>query len=119
MSIKKTLLAAGIVAAVSAPSIVSAVTIDGIEFETGSTLVIGTIYEGKVGADGLVEVGGLITATGQELGGIGIVDAIKNADGATIWANGDNGRELTLQFGGFIAETIAGDCWRWPYWNQF
>jgi len=108
MSIKKTLLAAGIVAAVSAPTIASAVNIDGIEFEAGATLVIGTIYEGRVGAGGLVESGALITAPGQQLGGVGIVDAIKNSAGATIWSNGDNGRELTLQFGGYIAETING-----------
>lgn len=89
-------------AAIALPGMAQAITISGITFEPGATLVIGTIYEGRV--DGTDPYAEAVTAAGQELGGVGIVDAVKNAAGVTIWANGDNNTELTFQFGGFISE---------------
>lgn len=97
---KKTLIALGVAGVAALPSVASATTIDGITFAPGVTLVIGTIYEGEVSSGYTAG----ITGADQELGGVGIVDAIKDAGGNTLWANGDNGRELTFQFGGYISE---------------
>ena len=97
---KKSLIALGIVGAAALPSVASAITIDGITFAPGVTLVIGTIYEGEVSSNYTAP----ISAVGQELGGVGIVDAIKDAGGNTVWSNGTNGRELTFQFGGYLSE---------------
>lgn len=97
---KKTLIALGVAGVAALPSVASAITVDGITFAPGITLVIGTIYEGEVSSGYTAP----ITAAGQELGGVGIVDAIKDSGGNTIWQNGDNGRELTFKFGGYISE---------------
>ncbi|MBB5366905.1 MULTISPECIES: PEP-CTERM sorting domain-containing protein [unclassified Janthinobacterium] len=80
------------------------ITINGVTFESGATLVIGTLFEGEVSSGYTAP----ITAAGQELGGVGIVDAIKDKNGVTIWSSGDNGTELTFRFGGFIAEAPTG-----------
>lgn len=97
---KKTLIALGVAGVAALPSVASAITVDGITFAPGITLVIGTIYEGEVSSG----YAGPITTVGQQLGGVGIVDAIKDSGGNTIWQNGDNGRELTFKFGGYISE---------------
>ncbi|MFQ5533356.1 MAG: PEP-CTERM sorting domain-containing protein [Sphingomonadales bacterium] len=71
----------------------------GIEFSPGSILEIGTIWEN------------IVVLPGDILFGVGIVDAVKDGSGAVIfWQNGDNGRELTFEFGGFLVEriTLAG-----------
>lgn len=99
----KALALAGLVSTFGMSGAASAVTIDGISFDGGVTLQIGTIYEGET-ASGFTAP---ITAIGQVLGGIGIVDAIKNGGGATVWSNGTNGRELTFEFGGYVAEKIT------------
>lgn len=90
-------------AAMVLPGMVQATTISGITFTPGSTLVIGTVYEGRVDGPAPAYTT-TITGGGQELGGIAIVDAIKDSAGVTVWSNGDNGTELTLQFGGYISE---------------
>lgn len=79
-------------------------TINGVTFDSGATLVIGTLFEGRVSSGYTAP----ITAAGQELGGVGIVDAIKDRNGVTIWASGDNGTELTFKFGGYISEAPVG-----------
>lgn len=104
------LFAAAIICAGAIPATVSAITIDGIVLPDGAYLQIGTIYEGKVdGPSGTItNYTSAIGAVGDELGGIGIVDAIKTGGGLTVWSSGDNGTQLTLQFGGYIAESITG-----------
>lgn len=101
----KALALAGLASTLVWSTASSAATIDGITFAAGNTLKIGTIYEGQEIAGGGYTTA--ITAPGQVLGGIGIVDAIKDGGGNTVWANGTNGRELTFQFGGYVAETIT------------
>jgi PEP-CTERM motif len=71
----------------------SAITIDGITFVSGATFDSTDVYENNV------------TAIGQHLMGVGVVNDIKdqNNDGAcgisTIcWQNGNNGTELTFSF---------------------
>jgi len=98
--LKKTLIALGVAGVAALPAVASATTIDGITFAPGITFVIGTIYEGEVSSGYTAP----ITAANQELGGVGIVDAIKDSDGNTVWQNGDNGRELTFRFGGYLSE---------------
>jgi hypothetical protein len=81
-----------------------AVTINGIDLPVGATLQIGTLYEGRVSSGYTAP----ITGAGQELGGVGIVDSIKDASGNIIWQNDQNGTELTFRFGGFISEAPTG-----------
>ena len=86
--------------AIALPGGAWATTISGVTFAPGSTLVIGTLYEGNVASG----YSAPITGAGQELGGVGIVDAIKDSGGVTVWSNGDNGTELTFKFGGYMSE---------------
>jgi PEP-CTERM motif len=83
--------------AFSAPA--SALTVDGITFETGAVLEATQIFENTV------------QNQGDELDGIGIVTVIRDGDGNATWINGQNGRELTFRFSGYILEavTISGN----------
>lgn len=93
-------------AAIVLPGITQATTLAGVTFAPGDTLVIGTIYEGRV--DGPNPYLDPIDGAGQELGGVGKVDAIKDANGVTVWQDGNNNTELTFQFGGFISDAPTG-----------
>ena len=100
LNTKKQMYALALTAVAGAlPGLAQATTIAGVTFASGIVLKIGTLYEGNV-ATGYTTP---ITAAGQELGGVGIVDAIKDANGNTVWQNDNNGTELTFTFGGFIA----------------
>lgn len=91
------LAAAGLL---SVAGMAQATSVDGITFGAGSfSFVASTIMEQKVG-------GGLIGAPGDLLEGVGQVTQIYS--GATlVWSNGDNGRELTFQFGGYSAGPVV------------
>ena len=102
MKIKKHLLAASIALVVSIPAKSFATIIAGIEIPGGGFLDIGTIYEGSKASDGTAP----ILAVGDELVGVGKVDAIKTAGGTTVWSDGDNGRELLLYFDGYKTQAI-------------
>ncbi len=99
MNLYKTLLAATLGGAMSLPFAASAITIDGITFGPGAVFETIDLFEGE-------RNGGPISATGQELIGIGIVNRILRADNTVLWANGDNGRELTIYFYNYIAESF-------------
>lgn len=90
----------GAAAVITLPGLAGATTIDGITFGGGDfSFVASTIMEQKVG-------GGLIGAVGDVLEGVGRVTEIYS--GATlVWTNGQNGMELTYQFGGYTASSIA------------
>jgi len=90
------------------PMSASAITIDGIDLEQGATLQTTTIWEGRV--DGANPYQEPINNVNQELGGVGIVETIRDADDNPIWQSGDNGRELTFQFGGFTTERLEDDA---------
>lgn len=97
---KKTAIALAVIALGAFSDMASAIQIDGIDIDAGSYLKVGTVYEGA--GDGST----VINDRGQTLTGIGIINSITNNQGVETWANGDNGRELTLQFGGFLSEVI-------------
>ena len=73
----------------------NAFIVDGIEVDAGATLAVADVYEDTV------------LAVGDTLSGIGQVGFIKNKFGAFTWLSGDNGRELTFAFDGFILETVV------------
>jgi hypothetical protein len=100
MNLSKTLAAAVLGGVMSLPFAASAITIDGITFEPGAVFETIDLFEGE-------RNGGSITAPGQELVGIGIVNRILRADNTVIWADGDNGRELTIYFYNYIAESFS------------
>lgn len=99
---RKTLLATALLGALALPVSASAITISGITLPEGAFLDIGTLYAGTEGSDGALTV----TATGDVLVGIGIVDAIKDENGAVVWTSGDNGRELNFYFDNYLAQAI-------------
>lgn len=99
MNLHKTLLAAALGGVMSLPFAASAITIDGITFAEGAVLETIDLFEGE-------RNGGPITAVGQELIGIGIVNRILDAGNNVLWTNGQNGRELTLYFRNYIAESF-------------
>lgn len=97
---KKTALALAITGALSVASVAQATTIDGITFGAGAfSFVTSTIMEQKVG-------GGLISAVGDVLEGVGQVTQIYSGS-TLVWSNGDNGHELTLYFGGYTASSVS------------
>ncbi len=101
MNLRKILAAATFATAISGPMAASAITVDGIEFETGAIFETIDLFEGKAG-------GGPITTIGDELVGIGKVNNIRQtATNALLWSDGENGRELTFYFFGFILESIG------------
>ncbi|MBD9357737.1 PEP-CTERM sorting domain-containing protein [Methylomonas albis] len=109
MKLTKTQLAGiltGALAISGAASAASVTTIDGITTAVGGYLDIGTLYEGQVTGVPGTNYTTAISAVGQELGGIGIVDALKTSGGQTVWSNGQNSMELSMQFGGFKVEAI-------------
>jgi hypothetical protein len=104
MNLRKALIAAALGGAIGLPGVASAITIDGITFGEGSVLERINLAEGKRG-------GGPITSPGDELIGIGDVTLVSNfdefGDEVEAWTTGQNGRELTVYFEAFIAETFA------------
>lgn len=100
MNLRNTLFAAVVGGALGLPLAASALTIDGITFEPGAIFETADLFEGEVN-------GGPITAAGDELIGIGIVNRILAADNTVLWENGDNGRELTIYFFGYMAEDFT------------
>jgi hypothetical protein len=99
--LSKIAAAASLVAGMGMPMAAHAILIDGIEVGTGGNFkfVASTIMEQKTG-------GGLITAVGDTLEGVGQVTQI--FDGANlVWSNGQNGRELTFAFSGYTASNVA------------
>lgn len=98
MKFNKTILAAALGAAL-VPAAANAITVDGITFIEGSIFELVDLYEGRRG-------GGAIDGLGQELVGVGQVLRIKAPGDVTVWENGDNGRELTVYFYGYIAEAL-------------
>ncbi|MCC7134948.1 MAG: PEP-CTERM sorting domain-containing protein [Nitrosomonas sp.] len=100
MKLQNTLLGAALLAAIGFSQQASAVTIDGITFQPGAVFETIDIFQGR-------RDGGAITAVGDELVGIGIVNRILAPDNTVLWANGDGGRELTIHYHSFIAESFA------------
>jgi hypothetical protein len=80
--------------------VAGAITIDGITIGPGALLETIDLFESE-------RNGGVISAVGDELIGIGIVNRILDAGNNVLWQNGDNGRELTLYFQGYFAESFS------------
>lgn len=88
------------VAVITLPGMAGATTIDGINIGNGGfSFVTSTIMEQKVG-------GGLIGAVGDMLEGVGQVTQIYSGANL-VWSNGQNGMELTYQFGGYTASLVT------------
>lgn len=97
MRLQKSLFgAAALLSAAMLASPASAVQVDGITFEPGAVFESVNIFEN------------IVTTPGDELDGIGIVNNI-SASGSPpyFWSNGDNGRELTIRFSGYIVEKVT------------
>jgi hypothetical protein len=73
----------------------NALSIDGIEFESGAIFKTSSIYENVVAGQGSI------------LTGIGRVNTIENGLATIYWSNGNNGRELTFEFGGYLVEKVT------------
>lgn len=101
MNFRKTFAAATLAAVLGTPMAASAITVDGITFSEGAIFETVDLFEGKAG-------GGPIENPGDELVGIGKVNNIRQTGTNVLqWTNGDNGRELTFYFFGFILESIG------------
>ena len=66
----------------------------------------GPLVEGQVTASSGTSYMSNITATGQELGGIGLITSIQPGVNSPVWTSGQNGVQLGMQFGGYIAQSI-------------
>lgn len=100
---KKTAIALGI-ALTAISGAANAAFINGVNISPGSFLEIGTVWEGRVDAsDGT----GTITLPGQELGGVGVIDTIKDQNGNVTWVDGQNGTHLSFWFDSYLSQTIT------------
>jgi hypothetical protein len=99
MKLQNNLLGVALIAAIGVSQPVHAITIDGITFTAGSVFETIDIFQGK-------STGGAITSVGDELVGIGIVNRILDANNVVLWQDGDNGRELTIHYSGYFAESF-------------
>ena len=78
----------------------SALSVGGINLgEAGFSFEFADIFEEN-------KDGGPITTVGDELFGYGEVSSIRDNTGSLVWSRGDNGRELTFEFDGFIAAAV-------------
>ncbi|MBA4142303.1 MAG: hypothetical protein H0X43_04685, partial [Nitrosospira sp.] len=100
MNIRNTVLAAALLGTMGFSQSSMAITIDGITFAEGANFETLDLFQGR-------RDGGAVTAVGDELIGIGIVNRILDADNNVLWENGDNGRELTVYFQGYFAESLT------------
>jgi PEP-CTERM motif len=102
MYLKEYLRSVAIAAALLCVSSVNAasVTIDGITIAEGAIFETIDLFEGK-------STGGPITAVGDQLIGIGIVNRILDSANNVLWKNGDNGRELTIHISNYFAESFS------------
>lgn len=95
MNAKKILGGALFAVAMTASTSASAINVDGIEFSTGAVFK----------ATRIVEIA--INAPGQVLNGVGNVLSVEDKNLSTTWLTGDNGVELTFEFGGYVVESIV------------
>lgn len=100
MNLRKAALGLALASALGLPAVASALTVNGITFEPGAIFETIDLFESEAG-------GGPITAAGDELIGIGIVNRILAADNTVLWENGDNGYELTIYFHDYFAEDFS------------
>ena len=110
MNFRKTATAAALVAALGASGSASAINIDGITFGAGAVFERVEVFESERFGDGQGNDNALIDGVGEELIGIGRVLTIRapiSAGGQQYWQNGDNGRELTVYFYQYFAESIT------------
>lgn len=110
MKFRKALIAATLGGAIGLPSAASAITINGITFAPGSIFELGELWEAErletCGTPSLTSCNGFIDAVGEELVGVGVITSIRAADNSVLWADGDNGKQLTIYFDSFFAENI-------------
>lgn len=100
MNVRKTALAAMVAGAFGLPAVGGAFEVDGITFAAGAIFETADLFESGVN-------GGPILNPGDELIGIGIVNRILDPANNVLWQNGDNGRELTIYFRNYLAETFS------------
>jgi hypothetical protein len=107
MNLRKTAVAAVLAGTFGFSTAANAlITIDGITFDAGSIFELGELFEGENLA-GTGNGNGFIDAVGEELIGIGKITSIRRANNSLLWSDGDNGRELTIYFFGYLAEDIT------------
>lgn len=84
------------------------ILIDGIEIEAGSIFELGELFEAEMLGDGIGNDNGIIDQVGEQLVGIGRITSIRRgSDSSVIWNDGDNGKELTIYFDQFFAESLG------------
>jgi hypothetical protein len=116
MSIRKTALAAALAGALGLPTVASAIIIDGINIGEGALFEFAFLAEGertdvlKAACNGANTFcgnnNGIVDQLGEELVGVGKIMEITDLDGNIFWEDGDNGREFTFHFYGYIAENL-------------
>jgi hypothetical protein len=104
VNFKQSVFCAAVAALVgfSAAANAASITIDGITIGDGAIFETADLFEGK-------DTGGPITGVGDKLLGIGIVNRILDPGNNVLWQNGQNGRELTIHFYDYVAESFASN----------
>jgi hypothetical protein len=91
----------GLTAALSAAASAAVATVDGVSFTTGIVAGGNTLEVATLSQTG-------ITGPGQQLQGVGLVQAITDGTGVnTVWQNGQNGVELAFEYTGYTSNVVT------------
>lgn len=86
-------------ALLAAPAAGAVTSVEGIPVGQGATLHYVTLWESRAG-------GGVISAVGEELVGVGKVTEVRSTEGEVLWTDGTGGRELTVHIHSYRAESF-------------
>lgn len=105
MNVRKLTSALAIAGIMSLPTMAHAIQVAGIDFPAGLVFETANLFEAedfsKAGnGDGVIQVG-------EYLLGIGQVLTIQDAGNNVIWANGQNGKELTIKISNYFAQSAS------------
>lgn len=98
-------IVAGLSLSIVAATANAAFSVDGITVPDGLTFETITLFEGE-DLSGAGNGNRYIDQVGEKLLGVGIVNQILDSNNNVVWANGQNGKELTFVISGFTADTL-------------
>lgn len=101
MNVRKLTSALAIAGIMSLPTMAQAISVAGIDFPGGLVFETANLFEGEDLSKG--GNGDTVIQVGEYLLGIGQVLSIQDQFNNVVWANGQNGKELTIKISNYLA----------------